>query len=255
MITEGQAPVEGQGPEGEEGNNAYGGYDSVEELVAAQKATKAQVTELESLKGRQGSEIGTLRRDLAEAQGYKKGIEEREARPTTTRAEIQAKLDRDEISEDEALRMRDDLVKSETRVETQKMIDDAKSKSDHERYVDQYLKDHPGYEKTYNSGLLDQDMRAGYTAEHAYDRHEKREIAKELKTTKAELKTKTDKAQASGVQQGVKVEQQKNHAGKVLSGEQSGTFRNVPQGQGSTSRQEQREKGMELINRMRSKAG
>lgn len=258
MTTEGQAPVDGQGPDGENGDNApdLGGYDSVEDLVSAHQTTKTQITELESLKGRQGSEIGALRHDLAEAQGYRKGVEtQRATEPTTTRAKIQSKLDNEEISEYEAQQMRDDLIKSETRIETRKMIDEAKAKSDRDKYVSQYLKDNPGYEKAYTDGLLNVDMRAGYTAEHAYSRFEKREIAKKLEETKAELKTKTDKAQANGVQQGVKVEQQKTQAGKVLSGQQAGTFRAAPQGQGTMSRAAQREKGMELINRMRTKAG
>ena len=262
MEPEGQAPVDGQGPVGDgndEGNKApdYGGYDSVEDLVKAHQTTQTQVTELESLKGRQGSEIGALRHDLAEAQGYKEGVETQQAttKPVITRTEIRAKLEREEISEDEALQMRDDLVKSETLAETRKMINENKAKSDHNKYVDQYLKDNPGYEKVYNDGLLNADIRKGYTAEHAYDRYEKREIAKKLEEAKTELKTKTDKAQADGVQKGVKVEQQKNQAGKVLSGDQAGTFRDAPQGQGTMSRQMQREKGAELIERMRSKAG
>lgn len=247
--TNGQAPENGQGPEGD---GKVCGYDSVDDLVAAHQTIQTQVTELESLKGRQGNELGELRRELAQAQSHAQ--ETREEKPTITRAEIQTKLDADDITEGEAFDMRDNLIRAEVRVETQKIIADAKAKTDYDGYVIQYMKDNPGYEKAYNEGLLRTDITKGYSAEHAYSRYQNREIAEKLKNKEAELQTKTDKAQKDGVQAGVKVEQQKNQAGKVLSGGQTGTFRGS-QNPNPLTREQQREKGAELIARMRSAPG
>lgn len=248
---EGQAPDDGQGPD--ESSNDFGGFNSVEDLVAAHGQTKTQVTELESLKGRQGSELGDLRRQLSESQGYAKGLESKvETKPTITRAEIAAQLNADEITEEEALDMRDELVRSEMRVETRKMIKEDRDEADQERYVRQYMKNNPGYEKAFNDGQLTGDIRDGFTAEHAYDRYKNRQMSEQLDERNKEAETKTKDAQKKGQEEGAKVERQKNKAGKVLSGGSSSTFRDTSQTQQPLSREKQREKAAELISRMRA---
>lgn len=229
-----------------------GGYESVEALVSAHQTSKQQVTDLESLKGRQGNEIGDLRRDLSEAQGYIKGLETKSSQ-VLTRADIERKLDAEEITEEEAADLRDKALISKVMGKTQKLLSEQKAQSDHDKYVDKYLKEHPEYEKVYHARLLDDDIKDGYTAEHAYDRYVSRENARLLKEKESELKTKTTKAEADGVQKGVKVEQQKKEAGKVLGGDT--TSFSSENTQKPLSRGEQRERARELVDRMRSKPG
>lgn len=230
-----------------------GGYETVEALVGAHQTSKNQVAELESLKGRQGSEIGELRRDLSEAKGHIKGLETRNLTPVLTRAEIEQKAEAGEITEDEAANLQDEALISKMMGRTEKLIADQRAKDDHEKYVDQYMEDNPGYAKAYDAGLLNDDIRNGYTAEHAYDRHVSRENANMLKEKEAELKEKTTKAEADGVQKGVKVEQQKKEAGKVLGG--GATSFSSENTHKALSRGEQRERARELVDRMRSKPG
>ena len=86
----GAAPGDGQGDAGGEGDGGeggetgqFGGFDTLDELLADHSTIQGQVTSLETLKGRQGTELGDLRKTVAQQNGELNVYRTRPAAPTT----------------------------------------------------------------------------------------------------------------------------------------------------------------------------
>lgn len=261
--TAGAAGAEGNGGEPKQ----YGGFDTPEELAADYQTKvgelqnyQAQIKNLESIKGRHGNEIGTLRQQIATLTGQIEGMKTVQpavpAGPTID--DIAKKLEDGDIDEATAIRQAHQLATSEAetklgqKFQTMLQTEIGKIRSDtaHEKYVAKFFADNPGYQEAYEGGKLDQWINQGIPGEEAWTNYQ-------LETTKAELQTLKQKAEAAakaageeGLNKGIKIEQAKSSAGKVLTGK-GGQFAAVTGKYDLNDVNQRRQAGQDLLTKLR----
>lgn len=241
--TTGGQGTEGAAIEGGEQTGQYGGFNTPEELAADYEAKtgeltryQEQVRNLETLKGRHGNEIGTLRQQIAQLTGQIEGM--RSATPPApagpTIDDIASKLESGDIDEATAIKMAHNLAtqEAETRLgqKFQTMLQSELGKRDEqtarEKYVSQFLSENPGYKEAYENGKLDQWINQGMPGEVAWDKYQLQATKAELQTLKKQAEDAVKAAEAQGLNRGIQIEQGKSAAGKVLTGK-GGQFAQV----------------------------
>jgi len=262
---EGAAAAEGDG--GAQAGQ-YGGFDTPE-LLAADHAVKVneltalntQVKNLESIKGRHGNEIGTLRNQIATLTGQIEGMKvaKPEAPAGPTIDDIAKQLEDGDIDEAKAIKMAHQAATQEVETKLgqkfQTMFDtkigEIQKAADQEKYVAQFMKDNPGYSEAYESGKLDKWINGGVPGEEAWDKFQ-------LETTKAELQSLKSTAEAAalaagkaGLDKGIKIEQGKTAAGKVLTGK-GGQFSATTGKHDLADFNQRRQAGIERLAQLRS---
>ena len=278
MSEEGKAPINGQGEgapagqgegaagEGEGGEKqtpAFAGFETSEELVTAHEKLVAdseglqgQVTELESLKGRQGNELGQLRQTMANLEGQIETFKTAQTPGASdTLVEIERQYNADEITMGEFLAKRDTVMQSGFEKTLDEKFTSFQDSADRRTYEEKFIGDNPGYLEAFKAGKLTDDINQGMSGEHAFSRFEGRQAQTKIAELEAKLKTETKEAEAGGIQKGVQLEQGKLPSGKVLSDAGSGSFSSQGERVVPLSRAEQRQKGVEVINRMRTSHG
>ncbi len=275
MSEEGKAPISGQGEgapagqgegaagEGEGGEKqtpAYAGFETSEELIAAHEELTAtheglqgQITELESLKGRQGTELGTLRQTTANLEGQIEALKTAQAPAASdTLTEIERQYNADEITMGDFLAKRDAIQQSNFEKTLDEKFTSFQDSADRRTYEEKFVADNPGYLEAYNAGHLNEDINRGMSCERAFDRFEGKQKDAKIAELELKLKTETKEAEAGGIQKGVQLEQGKLPSGKVLKDAGSGSFNAQGERVIPLSRPEQRQKGVEIINKMRT---
>ncbi len=255
------APEDGQG--GEETTPAYAGFETSEELVAAHEKLVAdseglqgQVIELESLKGRQGSEIGQLRQTAANLEGQIETFKTAQTPGASdTLVEIERQYNADEITMGEFLAKRDAVMQSGFEKTLDEKFTSFQDSADRRTYEEKFIGDNPGYLEAFKAGKLTDDINQGMSGEHAFSRFEGRQAQAKITELETELQTKIKEAEDAGIQKGVQLEQGKLPSGKVLSDAGSGSFKSQNETVVPLSRAAQRTKGVEVVNRMRSSGG
>jgi len=222
-------PDEGQGQTEETPD--LDGYSSLEELKEHHARLKRERDELDSLRGRQGYENSQLRMELARLEGQIEALSKHEqaSQPGLgyTFEDIQKQLDNEEITQAEALRRYDALTKAEfdktvnSRVSS--IRDEVMSEIEVERRAKAFMDRNPDYETAWNKGELIPYMSDGASVETAYYRWKADSLAKEKAELESKMKSTSQNARNTGVQQGINIERQKQQAGKVLGNEQ-GSF-------------------------------
>ena len=234
----------------------FGGFSTLGELIADNQAKAKAVEDFTSLKGRLGNELGQTREELAKMRGSYETLQEHlksSAKPQVTKDDIQRQLDDGEITTGQAISMMQDLVKRDTLSETQKMFQEFQASNESKSYADRFIRENPGYVEAFNSGALAKYIQAGLSGEQAWDRHQLEQSRSESEKLKSELKTLTEKAKNAGIQLGVKLEQGKDGAGKVLDGQSGASFgaagkdKPIPQTVG-----ERNTAALQVLNRLRS---
>ncbi len=272
MSDEGKAPIgDGQGEPGEgtpagdggqggEGTPAYAGFGTPEELVTAHtelvathEGLQGQVTELESLKGRQGTELGTLRQTTANLEGQIEALKTAQIPAASdTLATIQTQYENDEITLGDLLVKRDAVMQGNFEKTLDEKFNSFQDSADRRTYEEKFIGDNPGYLEAYNAGHLTEDINRGMSGEHAFSRFGANQAQIKITELEAELQTKIKEAGDAGIQKGAQLEKGKLPSGKVLSGAGSGSFNAQGERVVPLSRAEQRQKGLELINKMRT---
>lgn len=203
----------------------YAGFQTPEELEAEYSRVKKEAEELTSLKGRFGNELGNLRAEKARLEGILQGIQTaRPAGPSVTLADLDAKLQANDITLPEYLRQRDAIRDRETEQKLEKKFGGFKSEYEQEKYADQFIKDNPGYLDAFTKGLLAEWFDRGYSGEEAWTQYQLRQTAIERDVFKKQLEEKTNQAREEGIRAGTKIEQGKAPAGKVLGDGAGGSF-------------------------------
>jgi hypothetical protein len=219
-----QVPIEEQPPD-------YGGFETLEALTEEFNRVKTEADELKSLKGRMGNELGELRSEKEKLQSYIDGIESARTEPTPdtqprmTLDDIDREYQEGNISLAKALESVKNITESSMESKLASTKEEILSDLARERYSEQFMTDFPDYKELFDTGKLNADMGRGFNPEAAYFAYKGREEAAKNHELQEQIKTLTTNAQNAGVQQGVKLEQGKNAAGKVLDGEGgSGSF-------------------------------
>ncbi len=229
---------ENQGAEGQQGVETqapnFGGFETQEALIADHNRLKGEVDDLSGVKGRQGQEIGDLRQKLVAQEAFSEGLQTAQtnqpAQPAgttpVTRSDINRQFGAGEITQDQANDMKETIVKEEMRSEFQEIIQESDTKRETQTYADRFIAAHEDYTELYNSGALQPYMNNGASAEEAYFQHTGNTkvdvLAEENKTLKEQLAAKQTTERSDGVQEGVKIAQGSEAAGKVLGGSQGG---------------------------------
>lgn len=204
----------------------FGGYGSLEELLESHAKTQERVADLDTLRGRQGSELAEYRTKLASLEGQIKGIESSRAAtpsgPTETISDIQRLVDSGEITQGEAISKYAAIAQADYDKRLDARISTLKTESDREKYVANFIKENPDYEGLYESGELHRFINAGLSGEQAYDRYHREKAITELNKTKQELETKIKEAQEAGKQEGLRLAKGNSPASRVIGSQNSG---------------------------------
>lgn len=225
----------GQG--GDDGGNPTGwaGFETPEALADAytglsqkHESLQKQISDLERIKGSQGSELGTLRQQMAQLTGqleaYKNMPRQEPQGPTLD--DIAAKLQAGEIDEATALKTAQHITQqsvatklgAEFKQMLQKEIGAIKNQYAQEKYVQQFLKENPGYEEAYNSGKLQSWLDRGISGEQAWLHYQLQATKTELDGLQQQAAQAAKQAQEAGFKNGAEAEKAKTAAGKVLTG-------------------------------------
>lgn len=229
-------PSEGAGGQGAgegEGAQNYAGFETpellatgFESLQAEKTALEDQVTNLESLKGRHGNEIGQLKDHINRLTGQIEGMKTSESAAQTpatpTIDEIARQLDDGDITEADALKLvhKAGISEAEARMKglVTSEIGKLKQENANEKYVAAYLRDNPGYQEAYDSGKLGPWMDQGQSGEDAWLNFQLQASKDEITSLKEKAKKATEEAEEKGLEKGIKIEKGKSAAGSVLSG-------------------------------------
>ena len=249
-------------PAGEE-KGQYGGFQTPEELIAAYTEAQSKVdnlstrvSDLDSLRGRQGSELGELRSQVSNLTGLIQEYQQKISQPATPSVsmdQLNKQLDEGDISLSEYISKRDSLLKDENQNFFKTEFQRFREEMDKEKYADTFIAQNPGYLDAFNTGKLKPDMDMGYPAEHAWDRHNLRTAQQEITTLKAQVKTLSEQAKKAGQLEGKILEQGSRGTDKVLDasrasfGQGSGTT--TPRGPLTTN--ERISKAKEILKRIR----
>lgn len=244
------------------GETTLAGFQTPEELAAAYESTQAQlesfqkqVTDLERIKGQNSGQISQLKENIANLTGKLEGMQ-RSAPAGPTLDEIASKVENNELSEAEALRMASQVTLQQAQTEfgkqLQKAVQDLRAESDHEKYVQKFLKDNPGYEEAFKSGKLNPWLDQNITGEEAWVRYQLQTKDAELAELKKKAEDAAKKAEKEGIDKGVQIEKGKTAAGKVLTGKGGGQFAQAAGKYDLTNAEQRRQAGIERLKQMRS---
>lgn len=225
----------GQGGRGEEAS--YAGFSTPEELAADYTAKteelaglQSQIQNLESLKGRQGGEIGNLRQQLATLNGQLEGM--RSAMPQASTAgpsvdDVIAQYNSGEITEAEAFQKVATITAQTTennlKGHVASEIERFKAEAAQAQYAEKFILENPGYKEAFESGKLDQWMSRNPDGsvtggEFAWAQYQLQAKDAELAAFKQQAEESAKAAEQSGIDKGIKIEQGKTAAGNVLTG-------------------------------------
>jgi hypothetical protein len=228
------APVDGgQGASGEvsEQTPNFGGFKTVEELAADHAAQVERATRLESLKGKLGNELGTLKAQLAQAEGRIQGLTEAQKAAMVTKEsnlnEIDAQYNKGEITWIDYMSKRDAIrdatLISQTEKKVKEEIGGFKSELERQRNIETFLAapENAGYVEAFKSGKLDPWFDKGMGGEDAWTQYKLQQTGSEVGTYRKQVEDLTKELTTLKAQLGGKLEQGKAGAGRVI-GDQGG---------------------------------
>ncbi|HBJ75683.1 MAG TPA: hypothetical protein DDY86_09340 [Syntrophaceae bacterium] len=240
---QGAGAVQGQGvdqgvraPEGggEPQPGQFAGFNTPEELAADYQSKMTQLKNLESLKGRHGNEIGQLRQQVAMMSGQIEAFKTMQpaAPQGPTIDDIALKLQNGDIDEAQAIKMAYQLATTDAETRLGKQLQNTlkteigkiQQQTAQEKYVATFLGENPGYKEAYDGGKLDTWLQSGMSGEEAWTHYQLQATKAELDTLKKQSDAARIAAENSGINRGIKIEQGKLAAGKVLSGQGGGQF-------------------------------
>lgn len=248
----------------------YAGYSTPEELASAHKnlasekaALESRIKDLQAYQGRSGTEIGNLKTQLAAMQGQLQAYQTIQPQNTgPTIQDIKAKLDRGDITEADALEMVHKITLSQAESSIMKQYEarynkdmtEFKNQVAFEKYKEKFLAENKGYSEAYESGKLDKWISQGMSGQAAWDKYQLEQKNAELEALKTQTAKAKEEAEKKGMEKGVKIEQGKAGASKVLNGKSTA----FSQHQGNydlSNPQQRRQAGIDKLNQIRTGAG
>lgn len=262
---------QGTGDGGVHGTVNYAGFETPEALAAAYTSKTTEMTSLnekirnlESLRGHHGTEIGNLRNQLAALQGQIQTFQQQSAAQNQgpTIQDIKDKLDRGYITEADALEMVHKITLSQAESSIMKQYEarynkdmtEFKNQVAFEKYKEKFIAENKGYSEAYESGKLDKWISQGMSGQVAWDKYQLEHKNAELEALKTQTAKAKEEAEKKGMEKGVKIEQGKAGASKVLNGKSTA----FSQHQGNydlSNPQQRRQAGIDKLNQIRTGAG
>lgn len=261
MAEPGAAPEQGASEQ-----TGYAGFNTPEELASAYQSAQAekeslskQVTDLERMKGRHGTEIGQLREQIANLNGQLQAMNE--AKPQNQGPSLDSiarQLQDGEIDDADAIRMASELTMQHATTQMGQILKQELGKRDEaaarEKYVSQFMSDNPGYQEAYENGSLQPWLDKGLSGEEAWDKFQLEATRTELQTLKQQAAQAAEEAKKAGLDEGIEIEKAKSSAGKVLDGK-GGRFGQLSQKFDLSNQRERNQAGRELLRKMRTPGG
>uniref|UniRef100_A0A6M3IFF8 Uncharacterized protein n=1 Tax=viral metagenome TaxID=1070528 RepID=A0A6M3IFF8_9ZZZZ len=247
---------ESQDKDGEEQTPDYGGFSTLDELIADYQSKKTEVDQLSSLKGRMGNELGEARSEKQRLLSILEGLQaEKKEMSHPANADLTKLFDQyqeGEITLDAYLAARDAAKEETLRKEVDERIKSVRSEWDKEKRVQTFIKENPGYVAAFDAGKLAEDIDAGLPGEWAWDRHQLRELRNEINAVKKEKDALVEQARKQGFELGVKVEKGKTGTAKVLGDKAGGTsFSQGKKPIAFATKEDRLAAAVSLINRMK----
>ena len=233
----------------------YGGFDSPEALVAEYTALKGKADNLESLKGRQGNELGELRSQVSKMEGIIDTLKESN-KPVISAydpLDLERQYSNGEITLGQFLEKRDEAIRSKTKEDFKQELGNFKSELDRQTYVDRFIADNPGYTEAYERGDLSKWINRGMAGEDAWREYKYDKANSELETITKERDELKRQVESGNIQTVKKIKQGEDAAGRVLGNEGDGT--SFSRGDHKTvfkNHEEQVDAAYDLIQRMGS---
>lgn len=260
----------GQGGEGNEaGSTDYAGFESIEDLTEAyqgataqQETLQKQIADLERIKGTQGNELGQLRTQVSELQGQIKGFQtamdsHQAAQNTVTADDIAQRVEDGEITYADGIRqlakLNDQRVEKDNKA-LKGQLDHLIKQNEQNQYIQKFMSENPGFQEAHASGKLDPWLQKGMSGEEAWDKFQIQARDEEIATLKKQAETNKKAGEEAGLDKGMKLEQSKKAAGKVLSGK-GGAMKQASPNANLSNPNDRRAAGIELLQKMRSGAG
>lgn len=273
MGTEATGADLGTGADGQGGGEGeptgYAGFETPEALAEAYQSTTGQVEslskqikDLESIKGRQGNEMFQLKQQLAQMQGRLEGMNQQRQQAPAQRGptldDIAKQLESGDISEATAIRLASQITANDVQTrlgrqfqqQMQKEIGGIHQKMEQKEYVRNFLAQNKGYEEAYTQGKLSPWLEKGMSGEEAWDKYQLQAKEAELSELRKQANQAAKKAEESGFDKGIKINQGKLAAGKVLAGK-GGKMGQADGGYNLNDPTQRRQAGSELLKRMR----
>ncbi len=201
----------------------YGEFDSLDDLKAGYTAGQDRVSELDSLRGKQGSELSELRTANANLTGQIKGLEVTRTEPAIqpeTAGSIQRAFDSEEITQGEALIKLDAINRADYDQKMKTQFAELKQQSDKDASIADFLRQNDDYEALYSSGAL--DKYPGMSGEQAYAMYHKDKAIEDFNTFKTDHETKIKEATEAGKQEGLRLAKGNAATSKVVGATDSG---------------------------------
>jgi len=230
----GSAPEEGRVESGGEGTPSptdYAGFQTPEELAKAYQVSVKELNDFRSLKGKMGNELGNLKSEKARLEGMLEVMQKAKASPTIGMDDLQKQLDNGDLNLSQFISKSNELMREEYDKRLDEKISTFQSQADRKAYIDQFIKDNPGYVEAYNDGRLSKWIDRGISGEEAWANFKAEQSTSELDTLKETVKTLEQQLKEAGVKVGTQLEKGKSPASKVLG----------PEGDGASFRQTAKE--------------
>lgn len=197
----------------------YAGFKSLDELVNDYKSKKTEAEQLSSLKGRMGNEVGELRAEKERLLNLLEKIQAAQPvkpTPDPSTEDLIRRHELGEMSTSQFIAEYSAMTERKLSDRFQTQLKEAETKAETAKRIEKFLTDNPGYREAFEAGHLKEDLEAGLTGEWAWDRHNLKKAKDEINSLKTQIADFTEKARKQGFELGVKVEQGKELAGKVL---------------------------------------
>jgi len=273
-LTPGTEGATGQGGEGQsagtsEGQSAdYAGFSTPEELVSAyqstvqeQDALKTQISNLESLKGRHGNEIGQLRQQLAQLTGQIEGMRSsQKTEPQMSIEDIKNAVLNGQMTEAEGIALASQTAEKraveQAKTELSNQFNQFKQQTAQERAVEKFLSENQGYVEALESGKLDQwlDIAPDGTktgGKEAWTQYQLHTTRAELEALKQKAASAAAEAEKGGIDKGLELAKSKANAGKVLNGK-GGQFSQNAGNYDLNNPSQRRQAGIALLGKLRT---
>lgn len=206
------------------------------------EALKAQIANLEKVLGKQGKELGDLRKQNTQSTQQKEEPKDYDA----LEADIVDKLDAGELDLKSALRQMNQLASERGAMQATAQFAEEQNKERSQKAISQFKQENPDFDDVLESGALDGIIEKNPLHDEfsAYQEYKRNELQKDLES-------KLEQARNEGRETGMKIANESENPGKVL-GKKGDSTRTTQKPKQYQNRDETRSAMMDALKTARS---